>query len=191
MGILDKQTADLDLDADPHFGDSKSHPEWPSAQTTSGGINHLTGCDPMIITYKCKNKSQLLVNALSHRVETSSLSVFHTGSTISIFSFKVVFFLYLIGLSLPSRLQKSMWKFWNINAFRGSCFFNLFKEWITHKFLFTCSCYVFSFSGQESSARHQGEHRVVQKWSAMAAAGDLARASHQDMKACSRVEIRN
>lgn len=59
------------------LGDSKSHIAWSSAQITSGGINHLTGCDSMIITYKCKDKSQLVVNALQHRVETSLLLMLH------------------------------------------------------------------------------------------------------------------
>lgn len=56
-----------------------------------------------------------------------------------------------------------------------------------HIYLFL---FCFSYSGQESSARQQGGHSMVQEWSAAAAAADLARTSHQDTKGCYRREIR-
>lgn len=47
----------------------------------------------------------------------------------------------------------------------------------------------FSFSGQERSVKKKGQGGMVQKWSPVAAPGNLT--SHQDTKACYRVETRN
>lgn len=106
------------------------------------------------------------------------------------FSFRVLFFLHLTGLPLPNRLQRGVCENPEmITAF--SDFSAAFKKAkIKPKLIaqiHVCTFqFCFSLSGQESCARQQGKHRNVQKWSMVAAAGDLAGVSHQDTKACYR-----